>query len=225
MRAPAVQLNGVCFSHGGVGVLDGADLTVDAGEAVVLTGENGAGKSTLLKLVLGEESPIAGQVRLFGEDPVRFHHWARVGYVPQRSVAFGRFPATVKEVVSANLYASRGPLLHPLRRHVSDGPDPVWTCLERVGMRPYARRLVGELSGGQMQRVLLARALVNNPDLLVLDEPTSGLDERAAKGFVETVGALRSTGVSLLLVTHDLERLSGLYASVYRLSQGRVSHV
>ena len=219
---PPVSAQGVGFSYGEVRVLSGADLIVHPGELVVLTGENGAGKSTLLRLLLGEEAPAAGRVRLFGEAPARFRGWARVGYVPQGVAAtYDRFPATVGEVVQANRYARTG----ALRRSRRADRDAAARALAEVHMDGFGRRLIGELSGGQLQRVLLARALVNEPDLLVLDEPTSGLDERAAVEFIELVGALRrSRDASILLVTHDLKRLSALGGTSLRLEGGRIVH-
>lgn len=212
----------VSFSYGDTSVLDGANLTVRAGELAILTGANGAGKSTLLKLVLGEVAPSEGAVRLFGKDPVRFRGWNRVGYVPQRAAAaYDRFPATVDEVVLVGRYARAG----LLRRYGACDYDAVRDALAEVHMESFARRLIGELSGGQMQRVLLARALVNVPELLVLDEPTSGLDEHSARDFIALVSNLRSMrDVAVLLVTHDLERLSDLDGVVYRLERGRVHH-
>lgn len=219
-RVP-VSLQKVGFSYGGAPVLDGISLLLEPGELAVVTGENGAGKSTLLRLVLGELAPAAGEVRLFGRDPMRFRDWARVGYVPQRTVAaYGQFPANVEEVVCANLY-SRARRLLPFGRGERQRARE---ALELVGMAGMEGRMLGELSGGQLQRVLLARALVSDPELLVLDEPTSGLDAEAAAGFVELLRRLRSRDdrLAVLMVTHDLARLRNLGARVLRLEGGRL---
>lgn len=222
-QAPIV-VRDVSFSYGGGLVLNDVGFVVRPGEFMLLTGPNGAGKSTLAKLVLGEEAPVAGEVLLFGEDPRRFRSWKRVGYVPQRiAAAYDRFPAMVGEVVSANRYAITGPCRHERRTARSDA---VARALAAVRMEGFARRPIGALSGGQFQRVLLARALVNDPELLVLDEPTSGLDERATEEFVELVSALRrDRNVAVLLVTHDLRRLSALDATTFRLEGGCVCRV
>ena len=218
-----VCAHGVEFSYGHVGVLTGADLDVRPGGLAVLTGGNGAGKSTLLKLILGEERPSAGSIRLFGEDPASFRDWARVGYVPQRVAStYDRFPATVTEVVRANRYARTG-FLH---RSPKADLEACARALRRVDLEGLGDRLVGELSGGQLQRVLLARALVNDPLLLVLEEPTSGLDEESAREFIALMGGRRrDVGAAVLLVTHDLERLEGLGGTVYRLSAGAIEEV
>ncbi|MBE6469223.1 MAG: ATP-binding cassette domain-containing protein [Coriobacteriaceae bacterium] len=222
-RETVIEATGVAYAHGREAILEGASLTVRAGELAVVTGENGAGKSTLLRLILGELRPKSGQVRIFGADPVRFRDWGRVGYVPQRTdVPYERFPASVREVVEANLYARRPSL--PRFRARSRTAPAVDRALTAVDLAGFERRMIGELSGGQFQRVLLARALVCEPGLLVLDEPTSGLDARAARSFEELLADLRRARpeLAVLLVTHDLERLAGLDATLHRLEAGRL---
>ena len=217
-----VAMHRAGFRYGGAPVLDGVTLTVAPGAFKVITGENGAGKSTLLRLVLGELKPTAGEVRLFGRDPMRFHDWTRVGYVPQRTVAtYGQFPASVEEVVCANLYARARRMLPFGRGERARARE----ALEAVGLAGFGSRMLGELSGGQLQRVLLARALVGRPELLVLDEPTSGLDADAAARFCELLGDLRRRDprLAVLMVTHDLGRLGRLGAEVLRLEGGTLA--
>ena len=219
-----VVVRHVAYGYGAERTLADASLTVAPGKAVVVTGENGAGKSTLLRLILGELKPQVGEVRLFGRDPARFRDWSRVGYVPQRTVAsYGQFPASVLEVVCGNLYRS-APRFLPLSRKLRDRAR---AALAAVRADDLAQRMIGELSGGQFQRVLLARALVAEPDLLVLDEPTSGLDAAAAQDFCALLSRLRQERpqIAVLMVTHDLERLSALDAQVYRLADGMLARV
>lgn len=218
--APPIRLDRVTFSYGDETVLEGCSLTVEAGESVILTGENGAGKSTLLRVALGELSPSSGAAELFGRDAARFTRWRNVGYVPQRTGgAYDRFPATVVEVVAANRYALG-------RRNGRDARRAALAALETVHLSDHASALIGELSGGQLQRALLARALVNDPELLILDEPTSGLDAASVDEFIETLAAVsHEGGHSVLMVTHDLERLEALDAHRFVLAQGAVQHV
>lgn len=223
--AVPVLLDRAGFSFGTAGgraqVLADTSFMLEPGGFALVTGENGSGKSTLLKLVLGEIKPTAGEVRLFGRDPLRFRDWGCVGYVPQRTVAsYGQFPASVEEVVCANLYGSARrflPFGRAERRRARE-------ALGAVGLAGMEARMLGELSGGQFQRVLLARALVAGPELLVLDEPTSGLDEDSCGAFCALLAELRARDekLAVLMVTHDLERLSGLGADVYRLAGGRL---
>ncbi len=217
---PAIHLHHVGFSYGASPVLTDVSLTVGTGEACMVVGENGAGKSTLLKLMLGALTPTAGTVKLFGTPVAAFSDWRRIGYVPQRIAGtYERFPATVAEVVKANRYAVHKGF--PPRS--SGDKEAVENALAQVGVQNLERRLIGELSGGQVQRVFLARALVNDPDLLVLDEPTSGMDAESVETFVALLqGIVASRRRSVLLVTHDTRRLSTLGARVVRIEAGRL---
>lgn len=211
-----VALHDVRFSYRGMEVLRGASASVGAGEVCALVGDNGAGKSTIARLVVGELVPDEGTVELFGQNPLRFRDWQRVGYVPQLpSEAVARFPASVLELVDASQYATGRQLGRRARRERSGD------ALARVGMRDVGQRLVRELSGGQLQRVRLACALVGDPCLLVLDEPTSGLDAESRAVFYRLVGeAHRERGMAVLLVTHELAPLEGLGARVVRVVDG-----
>ncbi len=215
-----IRLSHVRFSYGAQEVLRDVNLTVGAGQTCMILGENGAGKSTLLKVLLGSVVADAGSVELFGDPVASFRDWRRVGYVPQRVAGvYQRFPATVTEVVAANRYAAQKKFSPKSK---SDG-EAVSRALEKVGARELSRRLVGELSGGQLQRVLLARALVNNPDLLILDEPTSGMDASAVESFVGLLQEIvPSKERSVLLITHDVRRLEALPARTLTLESGRL---
>lgn len=211
-----VSLRDVSFSYRGTQVLKGLNLDVNEGEICALVGDNGAGKSTIARLAMGELSPDEGRVRLFGEDPTYFHDWSLVGYVPQLpSEAVSRFPATVLELVSASLYqGSRGLSRKELRRRALD-------ALASVEMEGYAKRLIRELSGGQLQRVRLACALVGGPRLLVLDEPTNGLDAESREGLYGLVAeAHAERGIAVLLVTHDYTPLHTMPCRVMEIADG-----
>lgn len=218
METP-IEIRDLSFSYGPAPVLAHCSLTIAPGQAVILSGENGAGKSTLLKLVLGELVPQQGDALLFGTPAHSFTDWHRVGYVPQRAGgSYDRFSATVAEIVASNRYA----LGHSQRR---GSRAAALQALELVGLVDHANSLIGELSGGQQQRALLARALVNHPELLVLDEPTSGLDRSSVDEFIEVMATLmRDPERVVLMVSHDLERLEGLEADRIVLSQGVIHH-
>ena len=193
-----IDLAHVAFSYPGRLVLTDASVQVAFGELVALTGENGTGKSTVVRLVLGEETPRKGVVRVLGEDVSKRRDWTRVGYVPQAAASdFKSFPATVSEMLEGSCLTRRGARAR------------TGVIMAELGIATLASHMLRELSGGQLQRVLLARALVNEPQVLVLDEPTSGLDAENARGFSAAMArAVDARGMGVLLVTHDLARLT-----------------
>jgi zinc transport system ATP-binding protein len=197
---PVVVLDHVCMDYGAARVLDDVTFTIDAGDFVGIIGPNGSGKTTLLRLILGLATPTAGRLRLFDVDPATFRQWRRVGYVPQRTLLDPALPARVDEVVTTGLVATRRPFAggSGLRQRVID-------ALSLVGMADRAHLRVGTLSAGQQQRVLIARALVSEPELLILDEPTGGVDPETQAGFYALLHDLnRGRGVTLVLVSHDV---------------------
>jgi len=198
---PFVELEDVAFRHGEVRVLEGINLTVDPGDFLGIIGPNGSGKTTLLRIMLGLVVPDRGRVRLFGHSLSTFRQWGRLGYVPQRAILDPGLPATVQEVVGTGLVPALGLFgrVGPAERaRIAD-------VLSQVGMAAYADRRIGALSTGQQQRVLIARALVSNPELLILDEPTGGVDPEAQTSFYAMLQHLsRERDVTLILVSHDI---------------------
>jgi zinc transport system ATP-binding protein len=204
---------------GGLPVLRGVSLSIRAGEAVALMGGNGSGKSTLVRTVLGLLPHERGDVRLFGQPLRSFREWARIGYVPQRSMApLGG--SKVKEVVAAGRLARRRPF-RPLSR---DDREAVHDAIAQVGLSEQLNADIAALSGGQQQRVLVARALASQPELLVLDEPTSGVDLEHQRVLAEVLAALVSAGTAVLVVLHDVGPLGDLIDRAVVLSDGRVAH-
>ena len=198
---PFVELEGVGVSYGEIRVLDGINLTVEPGDFLGIIGPNGSGKTTLLRVMLGLLDPQEGSVRLFGQPPSAFREWRRLGYVPQRAALDPSLPVTVQEVVASGLVASLG-LLQRIGRAQR---ARVTEALARVGMEGHARARIGALSTGQQQRVLIARALVSDPELLILDEPTGGVDPEAQTSFYAMLHHLnREREVTLVLVSHDI---------------------
>lgn len=196
-------------------VLKNVSFSVQSGDFAGIIGSNGAGKSTLLKLMTGLLVPTEGNIRLFGTPLSQFHDWSRIGYVPQNGAYAGsNFPATALEVVKLNLFSQIGFLRFPKREHTKKALD----ALRMVGMEDYAGRMIGNLSGGQMQRVLIARVLVNSPQVMLLDEPTNGMDENAAASLYELLRHLnREHGITVVMVTHDVERASQYLGRIFTL--------
>jgi zinc transport system ATP-binding protein len=198
---PFVELEDVAFRHGEVRVLEGINLTVAPGDFLGIIGPNGSGKTTMLRIMLGLLAPERGSVRLFGHAPSAFRQWGRLGYVPQKAILDPGLPATVQEVVATGLVPSLG-----LFGRVGTAERArIAEVLGQVGMAAHAGARIGALSTGQQQRVLIARALVSNPELLILDEPTGGVDPEAQTSFYALLQHLnREREVTLILVSHDI---------------------
>jgi zinc transport system ATP-binding protein len=205
-----LNVAGLTCSYSGMEVLSGISFKVSPGDYLGIVGPNGSGKSTLVRALLGLLEPDAGEIALFGVPAGSFADWERIGYLPQRIKFFNpNFPGTVEEIIRLGLIAggvrlSRGSSLQ--NRAIDE-------ALELLGIAPLKKRLIGGLSGGQQQRVLLARALVNRPELLILDEPTTALDPESREQFYALLERVnRSHGTTVLLVTHDTWSI-GKYAS------------
>ena len=195
---PALELKGLWAGYNHQPVLEDVSFKVARGEIVGIIGPNGSGKSTLMKTVLGLVKPWRGRILVLGQlgAPER----SRVGYMPQVEQVDWDFPVTVGDVALMGRYARRG-LLRRANRLDREAAD---AALERVGIFHLRNNLIGDLSGGQRRRVLLARALVNQPELLLLDEPTAGMDATAQHQLLDIIDDLRQEGTTVVLSTHDL---------------------
>lgn len=201
-------------------VLRGVDLRVRAGEVLAVLGANGSGKSTLIRALLGLIPLSGGSTEIYGVPAARFRDWRRIGYVPQRLTVGGGVPATVREVVSTGRVA-RQSRLRPSSR---DDRAAVDRALSAVGLGDRGRRSVHQLSGGQHQRVLIARALAGEPDAFVMDEPTAGVDAASQAALAGTLRALIGQGRTVVLAAHELGPLDPLITRCIVLADGRVAH-
>jgi zinc transport system ATP-binding protein len=212
-------MRGVRADLGSRPVLRGIDLGVSRGEVVALLGANGSGTSTAVRSVIGQVPVSAGEIELFGTPRRRFRDWARVGYVPQRTTAAGGVPATVNEVVSSGrLSRTRFGVFRKADR------EAVRRALDLVGMADRAGDSVGALSGGQHQRVLIARALAAEPELLIMDEPMAGVDLASQEVLAATLREQVAQGATVLLVLHELGPLEPLIDRAVVLRDGCVLH-
>ncbi|MDX3615535.1 metal ABC transporter ATP-binding protein [Streptomyces europaeiscabiei] len=219
MTEPVISLRGVRAELGSRTVLRGIDLTVHRGEVVALLGANGSGKSTAVRTVIGQVPVSDGEIELFGTPRRRFRDWRRLGYVPQRTTAAGGVPATVTEIVaSGRLSRTR---LGILRRA---DHEAIRRALDLVGMADRAKDSVNALSGGQHQRVLIARALASEPELLIMDEPMAGVDLASQEVLAATLREQVAKGTTVLLVLHELGPLEPLIDRAVVLRDGCVTH-
>ncbi|MBW7998279.1 MAG: metal ABC transporter ATP-binding protein [Candidatus Glassbacteria bacterium] len=193
-----IQLDNVCFSYpGGSPVLQDVTFAVRSGEFACVVGPNGGGKSTLLKLMLGLERPDSGTVRLFGKLPGKVSR--KIGFLPQNPQFDPQFPVTVMDVVLMGRL--KGGLLPGW--YSRDDRMAALASLAGVGMETAAAKNFAELSDGQRQRVLIARMLASEPELLLLDEPTSYLDIQAEQKLYELLHRLNER-LTIIIVSHDL---------------------
>lgn len=201
-----LEVKGLSVSYHGVEVLSDVTFSADKGDYIGIVGPNGAGKTTLLRGILGLTENRSGEVAF---------HCGSIGYLQQRTtLADHRFPASVHEIVMSGLIDSRGfPRIYGRNeRNKVDG------ILEIMGISDLSKRLVGKLSGGQLQKVLLARAIVNDPEILFLDEPTAALDPESRENFYELTGSInRTKNITVIFVSHDV-------LSVARYA-GKVMHI
>jgi zinc transport system ATP-binding protein len=217
VRDPAaIEVRDLWLSFGGHYVLEAVDLTVHEGEFFGLIGPNGAGKSVLLKVLLGLLRADRGSVRILGKPPGASR--GDIAYVPQRAEFDTRFPIHVMDVVLMGRLG-RARMLRP---YGAEDRARAHQALERVGMLDLARRQIGELSGGQLQRVLIARALVLDARVLLLDEPTANLDSTVAGRLYELLRDLTGK-LTIVLVDHDIGVMSRYVQSVGCLNR-RLHH-
>lgn len=196
-----IQFSQVAFSYSNVPVLENVNFHVHRGEFIALVGPNGAGKSTILKLLLGLEQAGKGNIEVLGKEPKESR--SRIGYVPQHADFDKSFPISVYEVI-------RMGRLKPIGRAWNkDDEQAVQKAMEQVEILDLARRPYGALSGGQRRRVLVARALAAEPEILVLDEPTANMDAESEERLFKTLGQLKGK-TTILIVTHDTEFVSAL---------------
>jgi zinc transport system ATP-binding protein len=182
MDEPLVVLRDVAVRMNGHPVLSRVSLTLHSGEIVTIVGPNGSGKTTLLRTIVGAVTPHAGEVRRAPG--------LRIGYVPQRLPIDATMPLTVRRFLGL-----------PVRRPAAE----VAAAVEEVGATELADRQMTDLSGGEFQRVLLARALLERPQLLILDEPTAGLDQPGSASFYRLIERVRAElGCGVLMVSHEL---------------------
>ncbi|HSX26824.1 MAG TPA: metal ABC transporter ATP-binding protein [Chlamydiales bacterium] len=194
----AIEVDALNINYGKTTVLWDVTFQIPKGLLVGIVGPNGAGKSTLLKALLGLIKPLSGKISLFGQSLSQIRQ--RIAYVPQRESIDWDFPITAIEVVLMGRYGRLG-LFRRLRRADREAAK---AALEMVGMSEFADRQISQLSGGQQQRLFIARALVQNADLLVLDEPFVGVDLATEKMIMGLLRRLKEEGKTILVVHHDL---------------------
>lgn len=209
-----VETRDVHLSFAGNPVLRGISIQIPRGEIVALIGPNGSGKTTLLRCLLGLQKMDRGEVRLFGEQNLR-KVLPRIGYVPQRLVLDRSFILSVREFLALHRWDTR----HWFWQRHKKTDSLLSGTLNELGITSLLDRPVAQLSGGQLQRALIAFSLLRQPELLLLDEPTAGVDTPGEQSFYELIGQIHQRhNLTIVLVSHDLSMVYRYASWVYALN-------
>jgi zinc transport system ATP-binding protein len=201
MKEPIIECDRLSVLLGGMNVLDGLMLSVYEGDFLGIVGPNGGGKTTLLRVILGLEKPSGGIVKVFGGPPGSFPD--RIGYVPQRLFFDREFPISVRELVLMGRLSQK----KLFQQYNKIDHDKVDEAIYTAGLEHLAERRIGDLSGGELQRALIARALAGEPKLLLLDEPTASIDPEMKTTIYDLLEHLKKK-LTIVLVTHDTGTIS-----------------
>jgi zinc transport system ATP-binding protein len=196
-----VSIKDICVYYGGIPILEGINLSVTNGDFLGIIGPNGGGKTTLLKVILGLVNPSHGKVYVLGQSPEKSRH--HIGYVPQHNLFDRDFPINVRDTVLMGCNGTAG----LIRRYSGEDRERAEEAMKTVGMLSYQNNQIGKLSGGEQQRVFIARALVSRPKLLLLDEPTASVDPAMQTDFYELLERLKQE-ISIIMVSHDISAIS-----------------
>lgn len=213
----SLEINNINVSIKGVRILEDINLVLEENEFLGIIGPNGSGKTTLLKVLVGLIKPDSGTVLVAGKTIDKSKR--EVGYVPQFNTFDNQYPISVYEVVRMGLLRDLGVLISSEKKQ----RDKISVALNQVGLQDFTERNINELSGGEIQRVLIARALVNEPKLLLLDEPTASVDSIHGQNFYELLNELNSS-ITIILVSHDIGAVSSYVKKIACLNKTLVFH-
>ena len=215
-----IEFDKVYFGYTSEYILKNINFSANEGDFVSIIGSNGAGKSTILKLILGELNQNKGDIKIFGDNIKNFNRWHYIGYLEQNAYyKMLNFPATVYETVMSNMFCDIGLFKFPNKNCRAK----VIESLKLLGMEKYSKRTISKLSGGQIQRVFLARTLVANPKILILDEPTNGVDSETVDIIYNILSDLnKNKNISIIMVTHDIESAAKISSKIFCFEEGNL---
>lgn len=213
-----IEIKNLKFGYNENLILKDINLNLEKGDFAVISGENGSGKSTLIKLILGELKKDSGTIKLFGIDMEEFKNFDKIGYVPQLNDSVKvAFPVSCREYVGLNLYKEFS-IFNTIKKESKVKVENIFSTLKINNLidRPF-----NKLSGGQAQRVMIARAMVNSPDILILDEPTVGIDQKSKEDFLDILVHLNlNHDISILMITHEMDILGDYVDKIFKLKEG-----
>ena len=215
-----IEVKDLVFSYGKDNILKNISFDLNRGDFLTIQGENGSGKSTLIKLILKDLKKKSGQIKLFGKDIEEFDNFSKIGYVPQVNDANKvAFPVTGKEFVVLNLYKKFNIFNRPTKKCYKKVHD----TFEILNIENLLNIPFNQFSGGQAQKVMIARAMVNDPDLLILDEPTVGVDENSKRDFLKLLAHLNDEHkISILMISHEMDIVREFSKRQIRIKNGRI---
>lgn len=215
-----IEVKDLVFSYGKDEILNKVSFDLNKGDFLTIQGENGSGKSTLIKLILKDLKKKSGQIKLFGVDIEDFDDYTKIGYVPQVNDANKlAFPVTGEEFVVLNLYKKFNIFNRPNKKCYKKVHD----IFEILNIEDLLNIPFNQLSGGQAQKVMIARAMVNDPEILLLDEPTVGVDERSKRDFLKLLAHLNDKHkISILMISHEMDVVREFSKREIRLKNGRI---
>ncbi len=217
MTKPIISLENISFSYDDFPVLEEIDLEVEEKEFLGIVGPNGGGKSTLLKLILGLLKPLSGKIEVLGKTPVQAHQ--QLGYVPQFILFDRDFPITVRETVLQGRLGQTRPVFGFRKKDIAVARE----AMAQTEILNLEHRPIASLSGGQLQRVLIARALACEPKILLLDEPTANIDPKVEEDVFGLLKKLNEN-VTIIVVSHDIGFISHFINRVACLNRRLVCH-
>ncbi|PIP13086.1 MAG: ABC transporter [bacterium (Candidatus Stahlbacteria) CG23_combo_of_CG06-09_8_20_14_all_34_7] len=199
MSKNVLSISHVFLTRDNQRVLEDVNLDVNENELISILGPNGSGKTTLLKAILGFQKIDSGSIKIFGENPENGR--SKVGYIPQFIERNSDFPLSIRDIILYGRYTGS------FVKYKEEDFNIVNRYIEEFSLSKLRNKKISELSGGEIQRVLMARSLVRNPKLLLLDEPTSSVDKKSQEEFFAILNRLKEN-MAILLVTHDLGAVS-----------------
>ncbi len=206
MNDTVISIERLCVEFDGAHVLEDVNVDIQAGDVIALLGPNGSGKSTLIRAILGLQPVDHGRITLFGTPLRRFKQWQRIALVPQRLPGASSIPVSVWETVLSGAISPRT-RWRPFSRTEKNAAVQ---ALHDVDLWDRRHSRLDTLSGGQQRRVLVARALASNADVILMDEPTAGLDAANVTALARLLGELKARGRTIIVVTHEIDAIESL---------------
>jgi len=206
-----VTIDNLTFGYDYRTVLKNVSFKLNSGDFLAVVGNNGSGKSTLVKCILGINKVPNNKILLDDIDINLYKSFINIGYVPQKFDDFNyEFPITVNEILMASKYSK-----------ITEAEK--LELLDKIGILEIQNENINNLSGGQLQRVFIVRSLMNNPKLLILDEPTVGVDHDNVKNFYKTVQELNASGITIILITHNISESKDMFTHVLSIIDGEAN--